>query len=46
MDVYASYASNEIAINWNALLVFLRGSLLPEYPLLIQLERAKLRPPT
>jgi endoglucanase len=32
VDVYASYASNEIAINWNAPLVFLLAGLLPEHP--------------
>jgi endoglucanase len=32
VDVYASYASNEIAINWNAPLVFLLAGLLPGQP--------------
>ena len=29
VDVLASYASNEVAINWNAALVFLLASTLP-----------------
>ena len=30
LDEEESYASNEVAINWNAPLVFLVASLLPE----------------
>jgi endoglucanase len=32
VDVYDSYASNEIAINWNAPLVFLLAGVLPDVP--------------
>ena len=30
LDEWESYASNEIAINWNAPLVFVLAALLPE----------------